>query len=83
MNKKAAWFLVKALLLSAGLPVIVIATWAYFVDWRGPADDLSETQRTHVEDCIAAQRELGERALDERPECRDVLKQFAAAKTSE
>ena len=83
MNKKEAWFLVKAVLLSAGLPVLAIAAWAFCVDWRGPADDLSQRDRAHAEDCFSARRELGDRALRDRPDCRDVLSPPAAGKTVE
>lgn len=61
------------LFLSIALPVAAIGSWAVFVDWDGPVDDLSAQEREHAENCILAARSLGDDIYRERPDCRAVL----------
>lgn len=73
LSRKDAWFLLKTLALSILLPVAVIGVGAYCIDWRGPVDDLPATERARMEDCAFAQRELGDRILRDRPDCRSYV----------
>lgn len=60
-------------LISIALPVAAIGSCAVFVDWNGPADDLSAQERERAESCMLAARSLGDDIYSERPDCRAVL----------
>ena len=70
--------------LFAGVVLFSLLTfsWTCLVDWSGPVDDMPAAKRAHAEDCIAARRAFGERALAERPDCEDVLAPLSAAKAA-
>lgn len=65
--------------LSIVLAMAVIFSVKTYVCWDDPPYGLTSTQREHAEDCLMAQRELGDRALQTRPECHDVLDRLTAA----
>lgn len=71
--------------LFAGVVLCLIAafSWTRFVDWSGPADELTDVQREHAADCIRASRSLGDDIDRVRPDCRDVLSPRSAAMTVE
>ena len=79
LSRKDAWFLFKAISASILLPVALVGIWGFCVDWRGPLDDLPETERAHMEECAFAQRELGDALLRERPDCRTYARPHATA----
>ena len=79
LSRKDIWFLFKALSASILLPVALVGIWGFCVDWRGPVDDLPETERAHMEDCAFAQRELGDRLLHDRPDCKTYMPSATAA----
>lgn len=79
---KTILFIDNGLFAGVVLFTLIAISWTRFVDWSGPADDLSADQRAHAEDCFAASGPLGDRVLQDRPDCRDVLS-APAAKTVE
>lgn len=54
------WGLCLALLVVAGL---------LSIDWSSMQDDLPPQVRVHMEDCVSAQRALGEHFRSVRPDC--------------
>ena len=79
LSRKDAWFICKAIFVSVALPLALIGTWAFCVDWRGPLDELPEKERAHMEDCAISQRQLGDALLRERPDCRTFVAPHATA----
>jgi len=77
---KKAMFVDGGLFFSVVLLALVVFTWTVFVDWGRPVDDLAAQERERVEDCIAAQRSLGDSVFKERPDCRDLLDPSLAAR---
>lgn len=62
--------------LAVGFAVRTYLCWGR-PDMGGPLD-----QHAHLENCKAAQREIGARVLEAHPECADVLAPQPAAKTA-
>jgi len=59
------------------LSVILLAaaafTWTVFVDWSGPVDNMDARTRATLEDCVMAERSVGDDIYRERPDCRKLL----------
>jgi len=76
---KSAMFVDGGLFFSVALLTVLTFCLSRFVDWGTPVDDLSAQERSRMEDCVMAERELGERAFEARPECRDLFSPPMAA----
>ena len=78
---KPALFVDNGLMLGVVLITICAFTWARFVDWSGPADDLAAQDRARLEGCIMAERSLGDSVYRERPDCRAILQPLPLSAT--
>ena len=76
---KSAVFVDGGLFFSVALLTALTFCLARFVDWSTPVDDLSAQERARMESCVMAERELGDRAFEARPECRDLVSPPMAA----
>jgi hypothetical protein len=63
------------------MPVALVAAWALCIDWSGPVDDLKAEDRAAMENCIMAERSLGDSIYQERPDCRAFLDPPIAARS--
>ncbi len=83
LSKKDVKFLSKSIGLAILLPILAIGSCAYFIDWKGPYEDLPSAQQAHIEECASARYALGPAVYDRRADCLDVLPQRTAAKSAE
>ncbi|HJV32856.1 MAG TPA: hypothetical protein VJ694_02405 [Patescibacteria group bacterium] len=70
---KSMAFVDNGLMLGVVLITLCAFTWTRFVDWSGPVDEMDPAPRAALEDCVTAERSLGDSIDRERPDCRAVL----------
>ena len=76
---KSAMFVDGGLFFSVILVTAVTFSLTAFIDWSTPVDDLSAQERARMESCATAERALGQRAIEARPDCRDFFSPPMAA----
>ena len=71
------------LFLGVVLLLAVVASFTFLVDWGTAHDNLSASEKDRMESCVAAQRALGARFLEQRPDCTKYVLPPAAATTAD
>ena len=66
-------FVDSGVFLAAALLACAALSLAKFIDWSGPADDLTVEQREQAANCLTAWQVLGDGILNQRPDCREPL----------
>jgi hypothetical protein len=80
LSKKDIWFLSKRIVFSIVLPVLAICSLAWCTDWSDPDNGPSSAKKEHMKSCVYSQRELGDRFLMERPDCKTYVSKPAAVR---